>query len=239
MKEREILLTITTIIPSAWHQRVEEAEKLGLKEVALFLTCLKLAERKELYRLLERTHIEKIPFVHLRADMEFWELDYLIEHYQAKAFNLHTQREYPFLYDYQKYKNFIYIENTYEPFDEKEINEFAGVCIDFSHLENSRRFYPDIYRHNIGVIEKYPCGCNHIGPAQNFPFLDKDVGGSEYQHPSHLLENLSEFDYLKRYPQKYFSPYIAIELEENLETQLKVRDYIINLLRKDDKGRRF
>ena len=231
--KRKILPTITTITPSAWRSKIAEAKKLGLKEVAVFPTCLKLAERKELYKLLKESGIEKIPFVHLRSDMELWELDYLIQEWGTEVFNTHTQREFSIPADWQKHKGLIYIENTYEPFDEEEVKRFAGVCLDFSHLENARQFYPDVYRHNVEIIEKYPCGCNHVGPARNFPFLDKATLKPDYRHPhsSHLLKDVSELDYLKNYPKNYFSPFLAVEIENDLATQLKAGDYVTRMLK--------
>jgi hypothetical protein len=34
-------------------------------------------------------------------------------------------------------------------------------------------------------------------------------------------------DYLKKYPKRYFSQFIAIELGNTIKQQLKVRDYIM------------
>jgi len=219
MKNRQILPTITTKIKSAWRDKVKEVKKLRLKEVALFLTCLNQKERKELYQLLKETNIGSIPFVHLRSDMELWELDYLVKHYQAKVFNTHTKRDFPFLYNLDRYKKIIYIENVYKPLDEAEIKEFAGICLDLSHLENARIFKPKIYKHNISLIEKYPPGCSHISPNKNFLMLDEDKPLPEEPH---YLKNLSELDYLKRYPLKYFGAFVAIELENTIAEQLKV-----------------
>lgn len=220
----QILPTITTITPGAWKDKVKEVKKLKLKEVALFPTCLNQKERKELYELLKETSIISIPIVHLRNDMAVQELDYLAKNYQTKVFNTHTRRERPFLYDYPKhYKKIIYIENTYEPLDEEEIKEFAGVCLDFSHLETDRILNPAQYRHNIKIIDKYGCGCNHVSAIKKESFRDKK---NVLRHDSHHLEDLSELDYLKRYPLKYFSPLTALEFENSIKEQLKAIQYI-------------
>ena len=50
-------------------------------------------------------------------------------------------------------------------------------------------------------------------------------------YASHYLEDLSELDYLKKYPANYFSDFIAIELENSIKEQLEVKDYIIDLLK--------
>ena len=42
----------------------------------------------------------------------------------------------------------------------------------------------------------------------------------------HVLESFSEMDYLKNYPQEYFPEYMAIELENSLAEQLKIKEYL-------------
>jgi len=228
IKPIKIFPTITTISKGLWRNKIEEVKKLKLKEVFLFLTALNKKERKQLYELLEKTEVEKIPFVHIRSDMEVSELDYLVENYQTKAFNLHTEKQYPFIYDYGKYKNIIYIENTVAfPLDEEEIKDFAGICLDLSHLENVRLLDIKSYKHNIKILNKYPIGCNHISAVRKQSFFEKN----KIKYNCHYLQDLSELDYLKKYPANYFSDFMAIELENSIEEQLKVKDYIINLLK--------
>jgi len=223
-----ILPTITTIFD--WREKIAEVGKLKLKEVSLFLTLVNLQERQELFRLLRDTKINKVPFVHLRSDMTREEIDYLIKHYHTEAFNIHTKREFPYFPDYVKYKDMTYIENVYEPLDENEIKEFAGVCLDFSHFEDDRLFRKATYKHNMEMIEKYGCGCNHISPFRG-PHLDRgEIKYRKKEHP-HFLKKLSELDYLRNYPKKYFSEFIALEMENSIKEQLKVRDYIFKLLK--------
>lgn len=224
----KILPAITTIFD--WREKVQEVRKLGLKEVGLFLTCLSPKKRQELYLLFKNTKLERIPFVHLRSDMIKGEMDFLVKNYYTEAFNIHSKKEYPYPADYKGYRNMIYIENNYPYFGEKELQKFAGICLDFGHLENSRVFRPDFYDYTVKIMEKYKCGCNHIGPAKNFSFLGKgEVRYVKNQHP-HFLKNLSELDYLKQYPKKYFGEFAALEMENSIKEQLKARDYIIGML---------
>lgn len=126
----------------------------------------------------------------------------------------------------------IYIENVYEPLDENEIKEFAGICLDLSHLEDDRLFRPATYNHNAELIKKYGCGCNHISPSKKrFSFLER--GETKYprnQHP-HFLENLSELDYLKNYPEKYFGKFAALEMENSIKEQLEAKNYLCDILK--------
>jgi hypothetical protein len=218
-----VLPSITTITPGKWRDKIEEIRELKLETIALFPTCLNEAQRRELYALLQKTNVKKIPFVHLRSDMELWELDLLVKTYGTAAFNIHTQKEHPLLHNYGKYKKIICIENNYGPFDEKEVKEFGGTCLDVSHLENDRILHPEVYEADIKILAKYPPQCCHIAAFKEKIFTD-EVG--EKKRTSHHLTKLSELDYLKRYPAFYFKEPMAIELENSIVDQLKVQAYL-------------
>lgn len=227
-KNREILPSITTTSKANWRKQIEELKKIELKEVAVFPTCLRKKERKEFYELLKETAIKRIPIVHLRKDMELWELDYLVKNYKTEVFNMHTQAEIPSTYDYSKYKNITYIENTYASYNEKEIRKFGGICLDLAHLENDRILAKEKFEHDIKIIEKCSIGCNHISVLKKVTLID---GAGEVRYDNHFLEDFSELDYLKKYPSAYFSPFIAIELENSITEQLEAKKYIIDLLK--------
>lgn len=229
IKNIKIIPAITTTRGSDWRAKIKEADELGLTEIALFPTVLGKEKREELYRLLGRSNIKSIPFVHLRSDMEFGELDYFTENYGTKAFCIHTEREFPFSYDYSKskYNNSIFIENVYFSFDEAELKRFGGICLDISHLENDRRLNREIFDSNAGILSRCAIGCNHISAVSESTYIDET--GRKRCSP-HRLSNFSELDYLKNYPLEYFSPYIAIELEDSLKRQTEARDYIAGLI---------
>jgi len=222
---RKILPSITTTWNSNWQAKIEEINKLGLKEIALFPTCLNKKEREKMYKLLENSTVKSIPLVHIKNDMAPEELDYLIKKFHTWVFNTHTHSEFPHLYNYSKHKKMIFIENVYGPIDEKEIKKFGGICLDLAHLENDRLREPEKFWHNIELIEKYPIGCNHISAFQKI--LRRDPAGY-WRYDCHFLRKLSQLDYLKKYPKKYFSSIIALELENSIEEQLKAKDYITN-----------
>ncbi|GAI47580.1 unnamed protein product [marine sediment metagenome] len=77
------------------------------------------------------------------------------------------------------------------------------------------------------MIKKYPIGANHISVIKKF--IHPNERG-ELQYDDHYLEDLSELNYLKKYPSNYFSSFIAIELENSIKEQLRARNYIIRLL---------
>ncbi|MDD5606674.1 MAG: hypothetical protein PHN37_02320 [Candidatus Pacebacteria bacterium] len=214
-----ILPCITTTHNSSWEKKIKNTK---LKTVAIFLTCLK--DRNEFYSLLKKSSIKNIPFIHIRGDMKTKELDFFVEKYNTKAFNLHSEKEYPILYDYSKYKDIIFLENVYTVWDEKEIKNFGGICLDLAHLENDRLLNKNRFSKNKKIIEKYKIGCNHISAIKKDKRID-EKGHQRYDY--HYLDNLSELDYLKKYPLNYFSKYIAIELENNLKEQIKIKKYIL------------
>jgi len=223
---KKILPTITT--QSDWRDKIREIDNLLLKEVCFFPTTLSKKERKEAYGLLKKTSLEKIPFVHLRTDMELWELDWFRKEYQTKVFNTHGPPEYQISEEWKKYKDIISIENTFPVLSEETVRQWGGVCIDLSHLENDRRQRPEVYQRNKEIIDQYKILNNHISAIKSKPFLEKTT--KDWRYDDHVLEDLSELNYLKKYPARYFAPWIAIELENSLKEQLKVKEYLIKLL---------
>jgi len=220
---RKILVTITTTHRSNWRKKIREIDELNIKEAALFLTGLNSQERKECYQLLKKTTLIKIPFVHLKSDMAPWELKFLIKNYQSKIFNIHSETQHPLEHNLSLYSNQIYIENTDCLLNEKEVQKWAGICLDLSHLEDNRYLNPKKYRHNLKIIKKYPLGCNHISAVRKKAFHHPQYGNIK---SSHWIQNLTEVNYLKNFPKEFFSSVMAIELENSLKKQLKVKKYI-------------
>ena len=227
-EKRKILPTITTTKNSDWEEKIREINEMELNEVALFPTCLNIAARKKLYKLLKASSVKSIPFVHLRGDMTLEELDYFVQEYGTNTFNIHSRSEYPIPKQYLKYKDIIFIENVFNPLNEEELKNLSGICLDLSHLENDKITEREKFEHNLKVLEKYPIGCNHISclkkvsHVETITFAHQDV----IRYDEHFFEDFSELDYLKSYPLKYFSSVIALELENNIKEQLKVKEYL-------------
>lgn len=232
-KDMKILLTITTTPGSDWRKKIKEINALKINEIALFPTAIDKKDRLELYKLLKMSTVKKIPFVHLRSDMDIFELDYFIENYGTKVFNTHTAAEFSVNSDWQKYRKIIFIENVFYPFNREEINKFAGVCVDFAHLETDRLSYRSIFDSNIKIMDEFRVGCNHISAIKKETWTDNSNKNypNKIRHDFHRLGNLSEFDYLKNYPRKYFASYIAIELENSIKEQMEARNYIENIIK--------
>lgn len=222
----KILPSLTTTKGSDWKNKLREINQFHLKEIALFPTCLDKKERQKLYKLLENSSLKSIPLVHIKNDMAPDELNYFLKRFQTKAFNSHSQSEFPHLYQYPlKQRKMIFLENVYNPLDEKEIKNFGGICLDISHLENDRLLEPKKFKHNVKLIRKYRVGCNHLSCLKKV--LQRDESGY-LRYTSHSLKKLSQLDYLKKYPKNYFSSIIALELENTIKKQLEVRKYLID-----------
>jgi len=236
MANRKILLGLTTITLGEWKNKVKEIDELGLKEIALFPTSLNLSERKELYSLLEKTKLEKIPHVHLRDDMFIPELDYLSSKYKTEVFNVHSEDDhYPSLLDYKDYYKKIYVENTINNTPtENDLKKYAGLCFDFAHWHSGIMKAGEACERNIALkayAKKYKIGINHAGAIKKEKILyhDRRINKDFFGYDSHWLDDLSELDYIKKY-KDYFTDIISIELENSLKRQLEIKKYLEKII---------
>lgn len=214
--------TITSIT-GKWREKIKEANEMEIKEVCFFPTMLSLRERKEAYELLLSSNIKRIPFVHIRNDMELEEIEFLIKNFGTERFNIHSHDEFPLIKDYRKYKDLIYVENVYKGLDEEEVKKWAGICLDFSHLENDRILDNEKFEENFKVLKRNKIGCNHISAVCDTFYINQD--GFE-RYDNHMGSELKNFDYVLKYPKEFFSDFCAMELENDLAFQLEAINYI-------------
>lgn len=218
----KIYPAVTTTPNAHWRQKIQEVKDLGLSEISLFLSAIKKAEREELYQALKETKIETVPFVHLRSDADPEEIRFLLATYRTRKFNIHSQKEYPLLYDLSAFKDLIYLENGLVPIDD-ELPDWAGLCLDTSHLEDQRLAKDPIADHFLAMLKKYPCGLWHLNSIKMTTRYASDV--KRPSHSFHSYENLSEFDYALKY-KEYLPEMIVLELENSIPEQFKAKEYI-------------
>lgn len=223
----KILISITTTEGSNWRSKSKEADDLGIKELAIFVTCLDLSERQELYDSLLAHHINNIPFAHVKGDMPLEELEFLRNTFGTKVFNIHDPAQYIAPHYYGTFSSTIGIENTVLPLQEETLKKFGGICLDISHMENDRLNSPLRYEHNLLFLEYYPILVNHISAIRLETRIDED--SKEKRNDYHFLINLSEVDYVKNW-KKFLAPYVALELENSLTEQLKIKAHLEDLL---------
>lgn len=235
MANKKILLGLTTITPGEWKNKVKEIDQLGLKEIALFPTCLDIEQRKELYGMLAKTKLENIPHVHLREqDMDSRELDYLAKRFKTQVFNVHARKKtIDFLQNNEKYQDQIYVENLRMDDDFSEALKYcAGVCLDLAHWESYgfiKKEEP--YKILPDLLKKHKIGVNHISAIKKdlTRYHDNILNQDFYDYSDHNLTELSEVDYVKKY-KNYLADIISIELENSLERQLEVKKYLESII---------
>jgi hypothetical protein len=121
----------------------------------------------------------------------------------------------------------ICIENSLYTLDKDEVQNWAGVCLDISHLENDRLTNEQSFTENLKVIEEYEVKCNHISAVKN-TFCINEEGFKHYD--AHEASKLADFDYLKKYDKKLFSNFCAMEINNDITFQLKAIDYINKII---------
>lgn len=235
MQNRKILLGLTTTQGSDWRDKIREIDELDIKELALFPTFLELEQRKELYALLEKTGLVEIPHVHLRDDMEHWELDYFVDKFNTKVFNTHGNQGAISNFKNNRHAKKIFIENHYgvDADFKTALAYFAGVCLDVSHWEDYGIIQGmDTYRQLPEILKTKTIGCCHVSAIRDYPMiLENYLNGEEVKVFSwHIFKELDEFDYVKKYI-KYLPDLISIELENSFKEQILARDHIINLIK--------
>ncbi|PIS07982.1 hypothetical protein COT78_00675 [Candidatus Berkelbacteria bacterium CG10_big_fil_rev_8_21_14_0_10_43_13] len=230
---KKVLVSLTSTDNPDWDKNIADLVKFDIAEFALFLTMLhNEKERKQIYKKIKAAVPEvKIPFCHIHQNISPDELNYLISDFGTELFNLHTTREFPLVYGYNQFRDRILIENSgpaiQDGLKESDIEGFAGVCLDVSHLEKSHlKDFPG-YDITIATLQKYPVLANHISAIVKKPLF---YSGRNHDLAAHKFTKLSQFDYLKNYPTKYFGRFIALEIINSISEQLEAKTYIEKII---------
>ena len=225
----KILLSIvSTGRNKRFAEKIRQLEQLKIKEIALFPTDINYDERQKLYGLLENSSIDRIPFVHLRSDMEIPEIDYLVKRFKTEVFNIHGENPlYPFKVDLSKYAKRIYIETQVFMPSEEELKRFAGLCLDVSHLRDFKTLDRKAHAFYLEALKKYPCECGHISAINYLPRFFWP--GRRWCFSMHKYYYLYQFDYIKQY-KSVLPKMMALELENDIPQQLKAKEYIEKIL---------
>lgn len=228
---KKVLVSVITFM-SDWKQQITDIKRNNIKEFALFLTGLDRSERAECYKMLEAIPQITIPFIHATSGMTVEEYRYLLDYFDVEYFNLHPPSNIPIDGSAKEFKAKILLENTGSTANGNlpapaELDEFAGFCLDISHLENHRLNAPEKFAATVELIKKYPPKANHLSPI----LKNKRIkSGGALTNGTHTLSDESGIDYIKNYPAEYFSPLIAIEFANNISTQLQAKQYIEDIL---------
>jgi hypothetical protein len=209
---------------STWREKIGEIAPLDLSQVGLFVTGLIKAERKECYRLMlevKEHHEFVVPFVHAVSDMDDAEYAFLRHEFGTRWFNLHPLREFPLIKPLSdETRSFITIENSgFGSLSREDLDSFAGLCIDLSHLEDARLTAPLAFQSILDLCAEFPVRANHISAIVRPASKIRD---GLPQYSTHHLASEREMDYVKSLPREVIGEVAALELENSLREQIQV-----------------
>lgn len=210
---------------------LNDLRRSSVREIACFPTCLTVDERPALYRELETIDGLTIPHVHVRTDFTGSELDYLSDRFGTLLFNIHPARStHPFGEIPATWRSRFFIENVAVVPEASELSCVGGLCPDFAHLESARCLGVDGYERAMrSHFETYPVGCCHVSAIR---VGEPNDWNGAWDH--HAYTELSNFDYLLRYRDRFPDSWVSLELENCLAEQLAAAAYIRALLGVDE-----
>ncbi len=224
--DKRLLVSITGFSDNHWKNKIKEINSLGLKKVALFNERFTPRQRKQIYEALLDSCVKEIPFVHGKNDMSKDEFRFLMKNFGTKRFNIHYNA-FKYLHKWKGYHKHIFAEFSYfkhlpKDFDVKKI---GGFCVDLAHFRCAELEDSDEFEYIMGNKNHHKYfQCNHVGGYS--PKRNRDI---------HTIRKITSFDYLQFLPKFLFGENMAIEVDNPITSQLRYRDYIIELLSKRKK----
>lgn len=232
-----IVMIILPGLTSTKQERIPEfirnLRRSDVRLIALFPTCLDVAERWSLYHELEEIPGLGIPHVHLRSDCGLDELEYLSGRFGTMAFNIHPRASsHPFGTLPVEYASRIFIENVERPPEDEELATDdglapGGLCPDFSHFENARLHGLSAYVETFEQqLDRFAVGCCHMSAIR--VGVPNHWAGMWDHHEYAVLDDLS---YLARYRNRLPREWASLELENSFGQQLGAKEYLEDLFR--------
>lgn len=203
-----------------WQVKLEEINRFRIKEVAVFLERFDKKERDNFYKFLSKSCVRKVPLVHLRDDTDAKDIKFFIEDYKTRYFNIHEDH-FNILDNWKGYWKNIYLEMNYdnEVAKDVKVRKIGGFCIDLSHMKcaiargGEEAYYAYLHKNKVKF------SCNHLNGYS--PRKNCDL---------HTIRSLKDFDYLTTLPKFIFGKIIVLEVENNIEEQLKFKEYLVKML---------
>jgi len=218
----KILLSITGKESFDWDSKLKEINARNIDEVAVFLECFDQKERDNFYRLLLKSTIKTVPFVHLRDDVQKEEIKFFIDRFKTRYFNIHEDG-FKKLDQWQGYWDKLYLEMDYndEIAKDVKVRQIGGFCVDLAHLKAAISRGTEEASYVFLRKNKAEIACNHLNGYD--PLKMEDI---------HLVKDLSAFDYLTTLPKYAFGKIIALEVDNSIQDQIKFKEYLGRLLKK-------
>lgn len=218
--EKRVYLGITGATNVDWQSKLKEINRLKIDAVAVFLSRFDKKERDNLYRMLLKSSISKVPFVHLRDDTNADDIKFFIDNFGTHYFNIHEEH-FGSLTQWQGYWDKLYLEMNFDSQIAKDVKvrQIGGFCVDLAHFKSaiargSEEAYYVFVRKN-----KIKFACNHLNGFS--PKTNSDL---------HTITSLKDFDYLTTLPKYIFGDIIAIEVENSIREQIKFKEYLVKFL---------
>ena len=203
-----------------WQSKLEEINRFGIKEAAVFLERFKKQQRHNLYKALLKSSIKRIPLVHLRSDTANDEIKFFADNFGTRYFNIHESHFY-LLNQWKGYWDKLYLEMDFDSKIAKDVKvrKIGGFCIDLAHFKSaiargSEEAYYIFLRKNKMVF-----ACNHLNGYD-----------AERRKDKHIITGLNDFDYLADLPKWIFGKVIALEIDNSIKEQLQFREYLIKII---------
>jgi len=211
---------------AGWKKRLDEAKRLQIKEVSLFLTTLNQKGREEFYEYLGRSGIEQVPHVHIRHDFTEKETQWLADRYGAKYFTIHLS----LLKKFSKWKIAKKLCVEYNPTEFlgknleslKLLDKVAGLCLDITHYHLAPRYgFDKGFKIINELLKKYPVVINHLNG------MSKKVSGRPALDDMHFIRDMKKnFWHLDNTPKNLFSKNIYLEVSNSIPKQIEIRDWL-------------
>ena len=111
-----------------WSNKLKEINSRKITEVAVFLSSFDKKERDNFYRLLLKSMVRTIPFVHLRDDVTKEEIKFFIDRFKTGYFNIHEDH-FKKLDQWQGYWDKLYLEMNFndEIAKDVKVKKIGGV----------------------------------------------------------------------------------------------------------------
>ena len=216
----KIYLSITGKKNIDWQNKLEEINRLKIKEAAVFLEFFGKKQRENFYRLLLKSSIKKVPLVHLRNDVNKKEIQFFIDNFSTRYFNIH-ENHFNFLNKWKGYWDKLYLEMNTDSQIAKNVKarRIGGFCVDLAHFKiaiakgSEEAYYIFLRRHKIKFT------CNHLSGYSSIKNSDL-----------HTVKSTKDFNYLISLPKYLFGKVIALEVFNSIKEQIKFKEYTAKLL---------
>ncbi len=218
--EKRILLGITGAKDKDWQEKLNDLNKLQIQEAALFLEKFSQSQRKKIYRALLDSSLKRIPFCHIRNDMEIEEVVFLENKFKTKYFNIH-EKSFGFLEKWPGFEKKLYLEMDANNYISQKVivEKIGGFCVDLSHFKIAQTGWTKEFDYTYFRKGKIKFACNHLNGYDEIKNADM-----------HTVKSLKDFDYLTTLPKFIFGKIIALETDNSIAQQIKFKKYLVKLL---------